>query len=80
MLFPPAGEELLPELLVEVMFVVNNPDYTVMDDVCHKRPFLFHSICMEKTEMLQRKNFFRKKKFRACNILLFSILVRKRTD
>ena len=78
MLFPPAGKKLFPELLVEVMFVVNNPDYTVMDDVCHKRPFLFHSICMEKTEMLQRKNFFRKKSFRACNILLFSIHIGKK--
>ena len=74
MLFPPAGEELLPELLVEVMFVVNNPDYTVMDDVCHKLPFLFHSICMEKTEMLQRKNFFRKKVFGHVTFCFFPYL------
>lgn len=39
MLLPPAGEEHPSELLVEVLFVVNNPDYTVVDDVYHKRSF-----------------------------------------
>ena len=79
MLLPPAGEEHTPELLVEVVLVVNNPDDTVMDDVCHTRPFFVHSICMEKPEMLQRKNFF-EKSFRTCNILPFSILMRKKTN
>lgn len=78
MLFPPAGEELPPELLVEVLFVVNNPDYSVVDEVYHKRPFSVLSISMENPEMLHRGNIFFQKKFRACNILPFSILMRKR--
>jgi hypothetical protein len=61
MLFPPAGEELPPELLVEFLFVVNNPDYSVVDEVYHKRPFSVLPICMENPEMLHLKKIFSKK-------------------
>lgn len=80
MLFPPAGEELPPELLVEVMFVVNNPDYTVMDDVCHKRPFFVSLYMYGKIGNVTTENFFFEKNFQACNILLFSIHIGKKDE
>ena len=62
MLFPPFGEELPPELLVEVMFVVNNPDYTVVDDVYHKCPFFVSDHKYEKSgNVTLGKHFFQKK-------------------
>ena len=74
MLFPPAGEELPPELLVEVLFVVNNPDYSVVDEVYHKRPFSVLPISMENPEMLHRTKFFFKKSFGHIKFCLFPYL------
>lgn len=80
MLLPPAGEEHLHELFVEIMFVVNNPDYTVVDDVYHKRSFSVPLHKYGKNGNVTTENFFPKKKFRACNILLFFILMRKKDE
>lgn len=58
MFVPPTGEEH-PPLIPEIVLVPDYPHETVMDDVCHKRPFfLFHPISMEKPEMLQRGKIF----------------------
>ena len=61
MLLPPAGEEHPSELLVEVLFVVNNPDHAVMDDVYHKRPFFVSTYKYGKNGNVTTENFFRKK-------------------
>ena len=61
MLVPPTREEH-PPIIPEIVLVADYPHEAVMDDECHKRPFLFHSISMEKPEMLHAgKNFFKKK-------------------
>lgn len=74
MLLPPAGEEHTPELLVEVVLVVNNPDDTVMDDVCHTRPFFCSLYMYGKTGNVTTEKFFSKKVFGHVTFCLFPYL------
>lgn len=77
MFVPPAGKEH-PPLIPEIVLVPDYPHETVMDDVCHRRPSLVSHYKYGKNGNVTVEKIFFEKKFRACNILLFSILMRKR--